>query len=226
MGETLTQIQSFANEYAPYANQAGSALGVSPDIILAQWGLETGYGTQLSGTNNLGNITNPSGGYANYSSIGSFLSAFISNIQSHPTAVNAGISTANYAEGLATGGNGSYYGTQSPASYTSGLEGVENTISNDASSIFQALLTPTAGSNTMASTGTNSAPATGATTTTSTGGATGSTGSTAPCSGISSIFNYSCYASIAGNLALIVIAVVILLGILLMVADGNKGATA
>lgn len=53
---------TFALQYQDVAEKAGTALGVSPQALLAQWGLETGWGKSIiPGTNNLGNIKDFSG---------------------------------------------------------------------------------------------------------------------------------------------------------------------
>lgn len=52
-----SSIDQFRRQYGGAAERAGSALGVDPSLILAQWGLETGWGRSvIPGTNNLGNI--------------------------------------------------------------------------------------------------------------------------------------------------------------------------
>jgi len=52
----------FARQHLPLALATGQRLGVSPDILLGQWGLETGWGKSvIPGTNNLGNIKDFSG---------------------------------------------------------------------------------------------------------------------------------------------------------------------
>lgn len=50
-------INTFAEQYQDVANAVGQELGVSPAVLLSQWGLETGWGKSIiPGTNNLGNI--------------------------------------------------------------------------------------------------------------------------------------------------------------------------
>jgi hypothetical protein len=55
------KAQEFVNEYLPVAKQVSEKTGISPSILLAQWGLETGYGTKTVGTYNFGNIKDISG---------------------------------------------------------------------------------------------------------------------------------------------------------------------
>lgn len=55
-------VENFRKQYNDVAVAAGRSLGVSPDVILSQWGLETGWGKSIiPGTNNLGNIKDLSG---------------------------------------------------------------------------------------------------------------------------------------------------------------------
>jgi len=53
----------FAQAYGPAAARAAEKLGVNPQVLLGQWGLETGWGKSIiPGTHNLGNIKDFSGG--------------------------------------------------------------------------------------------------------------------------------------------------------------------
>lgn len=52
----------FASAYGGAAKRAGDKLGVDPNVLLGQWGLETGWGKSVvPGTNNLGNIKDMTG---------------------------------------------------------------------------------------------------------------------------------------------------------------------
>lgn len=95
----------FAKTYGPAAERAGKALGVDPQMLLGQWGLETGWGKSIiPGTNNLGNIKDFAGGgvaatdnmtgskdkYRSYESPEAFADDFASLIQrKYPKAVGA-----------------------------------------------------------------------------------------------------------------------------------------
>lgn len=97
--------QEFAKAYGPAAERAGKALGVDPQMLLGQWGLETGWGKAIiPGTNNLGNIKDFAGGgvaatdnmtgsrdkYRSYESPEAFADDFASLIQrKYPGAVGA-----------------------------------------------------------------------------------------------------------------------------------------
>ena len=50
-------VRDFVDQYGALASSIGERIGVSPNILLGQWGLETGWGKSvIPGTNNLGNI--------------------------------------------------------------------------------------------------------------------------------------------------------------------------
>lgn len=59
----MSNPETFAQQYAPLATKVGTELGVNPDLLLSQWGMETGWGKSvIPGTNNLGNIMDFTGG--------------------------------------------------------------------------------------------------------------------------------------------------------------------
>ena len=61
-GKSTTSPQTSVAEYLPLAQKESAKTGVAPDILLGQWGLETGWGKSIiPGTNNLGNIKDFSG---------------------------------------------------------------------------------------------------------------------------------------------------------------------
>lgn len=51
---------AFVKQWGPQAARIAPSLGVSPDVVLAHWGQETGWGSSVHG-NNVGNITAGSG---------------------------------------------------------------------------------------------------------------------------------------------------------------------
>lgn len=56
------RVAAFVQENLPIAMEVSKRIGASPELILGQWGLETGWGRSvIPGTNNLGNIKDPSG---------------------------------------------------------------------------------------------------------------------------------------------------------------------
>lgn len=61
-GKSTASPEAFVAEYLPLAQKVSAKTGVAPDILLGQWGLETGWGKSIiPGTNNLGNIKDFSG---------------------------------------------------------------------------------------------------------------------------------------------------------------------
>ena len=201
-------VQNFAATYGSYANTAGSELGVSPDIILSQWGLETGWGSNLEGTNNLGGLQNGNTPI-NFSSIGDFVIAFVANIKSNWSgAVNSGVQTSTYVSGLDVGQSGGY---STNTNYLSSLEGAESALQTNATGIFNALLTPASSSSAISvGGGTSTSGNTVAASTTQAGSASGS--ATGTCSGISAVFDFSCWASLLPDLVLIIVGVLLLYG--------------
>lgn len=102
-----SQQQQFAQTYGPYAQQAGSRLGVDPNIILGQWGIESGWHTPSTG--NLAGIS-PGGRLASYSSPQAFTDSYVTTIQHNfPNATNTGSDASAFNQGLVNGTYGVYY---------------------------------------------------------------------------------------------------------------------
>lgn len=111
---------SFAAQYGGVADAVGKQLGVDRNVLLAQWGHETGWGKSvIPGTNNLGNIKDLSGGgvsardnmtgstdaYRAYASPSDFASDYASLIaRKYPGAVGAGADMNRYASALKAAG--------------------------------------------------------------------------------------------------------------------------
>lgn len=58
----MDNVKRFAEQYGALAADIGKRIGVAPDVVLGQLGLETGWGKSVvPGTNNLGNIKDFSG---------------------------------------------------------------------------------------------------------------------------------------------------------------------
>jgi hypothetical protein len=109
----------FRARYGGAAEKAGKALGVDPNVLLGQWGLETGWGKSvIPGTNNLGNIKDFSGSgtaatdnmtgsrdkYRKYDTPEAFADDFTSLIQrKYPGAVGAK-TPEDFAKALKSGG--------------------------------------------------------------------------------------------------------------------------
>lgn len=113
-------VARFASQVAPAALAASRRLGVAPEILIGQWGLETGWGKSvIPGTNNLGNIKDFSGGgiqatdnmtgsrdaYRAYDSVDSFGDDYASLIERrYGAALGAGADAQRYADALKAGG--------------------------------------------------------------------------------------------------------------------------
>jgi hypothetical protein len=116
----MANIEQFSSQYGPLAGKVGSELGVSPDLLLGQWGLETGWGKGIiPGTNNLGNIMDFSGGgvaavdnylgrtdkYRAFETPEAFGTHFVDLIKRrYPNVVGAGDDAVKFATALKEGG--------------------------------------------------------------------------------------------------------------------------
>lgn len=113
----MAGVQEFIKQYGPVAASVGNRIGVSPDVLLGQWGLETGWGKSvIPGTNNLGNIKgsgvsaidNQTGSndqyraYASPSDFGNDFARLIS--RKYQDAVGAGQDANAYGKALKAGG--------------------------------------------------------------------------------------------------------------------------
>lgn len=113
-------IEAFKSQYLGAAQAAGARLGVDPNVLLGQWGLETGWGRSvIPGTNNLGNIKDFSGGgvsardnqtgstdkYRVFKSPEDFANAYADMIErKYPKAVGSGSDAGKFASALKAGG--------------------------------------------------------------------------------------------------------------------------
>jgi hypothetical protein len=113
----MPNVQGFIQQYAPVAADVGQRIGVAPDVLLGQWGLETGWGKSvIPGTNNLGNIKGPgvaatdnqtgsNDQYRAYSSPQAFGNDFANLISSnYKGAVGTGSDASAYGKALKAGG--------------------------------------------------------------------------------------------------------------------------
>lgn len=113
----MPNVQGFIQQYAPVAASVSQRIGVAPDVLLGQWGLETGWGKSvIPGTNNLGNIKGPgvaatdnqtgsNNQYRAYSSPQDFGNDFANLISSnYKGAVGTGSDAAAYGNALKAGG--------------------------------------------------------------------------------------------------------------------------
>ena len=113
----------FIEQYRDVAEKVGSELGVDPDIILSQWGLESGWGTKTVGQYNLGNIKDVTGkgkkafdklegseaAYKSYKSPEDFARDYTDLVKRNfPKAVGSGRDVGAFTEGLSSGKTGTY----------------------------------------------------------------------------------------------------------------------
>ncbi|HDR9100063.1 TPA: glucosaminidase domain-containing protein [Burkholderia vietnamiensis] len=113
----MADVQRFIQQFGPVAAAVSQRIGVAPDVLLGQWGLETGWGKSIvPGTNNLGNIKGPgvaatdnqtgtSDQYRAYPSPAAFGDDFANLIaNNYRSAVGAGANAAAYGSALKAGG--------------------------------------------------------------------------------------------------------------------------
>jgi hypothetical protein len=82
-------VATFIQKWTPWAKVAGRQLGLPWQWILAQWGMETAWGSQPNmGENNPGNIRapgsllNPSPGFQNFNSPKEFITEYVNSMAS------------------------------------------------------------------------------------------------------------------------------------------------
>jgi flagellum-specific peptidoglycan hydrolase FlgJ len=113
----------FVAAYGQLAQQVGAELGVAPEIILSQWGIETGWGSKTVGDYNFANIKDVSGkgpraydkaegsrdAYKEYASPEAFAADYTSLIKRRfPEAVGAGGDVGRFTAGLKPGQQGGF----------------------------------------------------------------------------------------------------------------------
>jgi D-alanyl-D-alanine carboxypeptidase/Mannosyl-glycoprotein endo-beta-N-acetylglucosaminidase len=106
-GSLTSQQQQFATAMLPYAQRVSQATGVSPQVIMAQWGNESGWGTSPAAKqNNFAGIKNPQGGYATFNNPNDFADSYIQTLQKpqYAGAVNTGADANAFVKGLKSGG--------------------------------------------------------------------------------------------------------------------------
>lgn len=122
------QQTAFVNLWSPYATQVGNSIGVDPNLVLSQWALESGWNTP--NTFNVGGIggSNP----ASFASPQDFANNYLNLLNNgYGSALGAGSNIDQFVTGLANGSNGSYFGSQSPASYEASLQPVYDQLSGN-----------------------------------------------------------------------------------------------
>jgi len=113
----------FVDEYGPVAKTVGKELGVDPSILLAQWGMESRWGSSTVGDFNVGNIKDFSGkgkkgfdkaeksndAYREYESAEAFGKDYVNLMQRNfPKAIGSGSDLDAFTSGLQNGRLGAY----------------------------------------------------------------------------------------------------------------------
>lgn len=121
--QVKSRKNQFAAENRDLAEQVGKRLGVDPNIFIAHWGLETGWGKSPVGKYNYGNIKDITGkgpraydkaeksydAYKSYDSPQAFADDYASLIlRNYPKALNTGSDVNAFWEGMRRGKTGSY----------------------------------------------------------------------------------------------------------------------
>lgn len=115
---------AFMEQYGPVAANVGKQLKVDPNILLAQWGMESRWGQATPGKFNVGNIKAAKGQagtsaydnaegsndkYVNFKSPEEFGNAYADRVSRlWPNAISAGSDVGRFSAGLKTGENGAY----------------------------------------------------------------------------------------------------------------------
>lgn len=119
---------AFISTYGPYAKQAGDALGIDPNIILSQWGMESGWGKRgdAAAIGNMAGIKDTKGNYIKYNSPQEFASGYIDRLRNprYAKALNSGKNLDQFVDAL---GEGGYYGA-TPDAYRTAMRGSYATI--------------------------------------------------------------------------------------------------
>jgi flagellum-specific peptidoglycan hydrolase FlgJ len=128
----------FVKAYGAIAAKVGQEIGVDPAVLLAKWGMETGWGKHIVGEHNLGNIKDMTGqgkrGYDKQENSNDaylsfedpegwarYYSDFIK--RGYPNAMNTGSDISKFVTGLSNGVNGSYFGRTDPQKYQDAVSG-------------------------------------------------------------------------------------------------------
>lgn len=113
---TGTGPQAFVNSMAPYAQAASKATGINANVILAQWGNETAWGTSHAWKTNFNpagiGITGSGVAGKNYGSVAGGVQAyidFVNNNSRYQMVKNAGINNPQ-AQAIAFGNSGWAFG--------------------------------------------------------------------------------------------------------------------
>lgn len=133
--------QAFLDQYAPVFQKIGDRLGVNPNMIGAQLGIETGWGKHIiGGTNNLGNIKDFSGGgvdakdnmlgttdkYRKFNTVDDFADHYSQLMaRKFPNVLGAGDDVKQFADGLHGYAQDPHYANKIIDTYNN-LEGIQS----------------------------------------------------------------------------------------------------
>ena len=207
----------FAATYLPYATQAGQALGVSPSTVLAQWALESGYGTNATAiaNNNFAGIMVPgTQTEQSFATPSAFTTAYENVIASNfPGAENTGADLTAFVNGLTNSSGQIYYGTGTTAQgYFSGLaSALGNLEGSGVTPQSEPAVTAGAAALPSSTVGTATAP--------------GTTTAQGACSGFGGVFTWACWSGVITDLAFVAIGVLIFIVAVGVGLFGSHAAT-
>jgi len=122
-GSTSSAKTRFLQEYSDVADQVSAETGIDRNLLLAQWGHETAWGTKTVGKYNLGNIKDVTGkgptavdkmekskaSYKEYGSPQEFAADYTNLLKRNfPGALNTGSDVGAFTQGLQAGRTGAY----------------------------------------------------------------------------------------------------------------------
>lgn len=135
---TTAQVQAFVAQWQGAANTASQQLDIPASYILAQWGMESAYGTEQvgGGQNNPGNVGNLGGGnFVNYASQSDFVNAYVKSMMADFPYFKNPIPNPTIANIF--GGKQSY--DPSNGNYNVNVTGAYNVLKSEAGSAIGAL---------------------------------------------------------------------------------------
>lgn len=99
--------QSFVAQMTPYAQYAAAATGINADLILAQWGNETAWGSSYAEKNNVGNVGVYGGGpNPSFPTLDAGVGAYINFINGNSRYDSVRQATTIQAQAVALGASG------------------------------------------------------------------------------------------------------------------------
>lgn len=103
------------------ADALAGRIGVSSDVLFAQFAYETGDFSNVHGGYNFGNLM-PAGTFAQFADVGSFVDYFAAQLERNwPNAIGAGDDATAYVAGLYQGRLGNYSASATQSQYAAGV---------------------------------------------------------------------------------------------------------